>query len=697
MFNDIRELVISESVRKMESDLRGQILWESLTIPMKEGDPVEEALYGLLDKQYKYSDAIVRWFRNDRKDGVDDATLKRTYVDGIQTIYDLLKDYDGYVEELKKQRRIGKVSLSMGNGKIREVDPVKDFPTMRRLSGVRDLVKALGDSVHSRVKIDSSVAKYQITEDDMKNIGILGDSGKVVCWYTRTFESTNKFVFQLWQNAETMDRGDAYGDKTEQSPYCTHARNHWNSYSGNDPDYMQFWFLEKIPGTMYPFGDLSDAGVAKAFNAMRGRGPDVIVAMNDTNNDFLDDNDENFDSFDELRDDLGSTVEFLSERLFVSSKNYVWNLRWDDDEGWIESKNETDDGKLVPKAFSKQDGDDGYMRQVEQLSIISPTLTEIPPLPKGYIVSDETRFTTVFCKSLKSLDGLPDRADGSLYGLGMTGFADSGLAISGCKSLNVDDVIDDKRIDVFKQVKQFAGREVDDMEISPDGMTATVRLNPSEMKLSLMPRTIASLVNACSPHLKGTSRVYAEDAITAVLQSRNEVPRFNMKWETEAKTNKQEMFGYAKSVYDEIATKMKTLGVDDFENDPRTAKLYQYFDQQLVHICSTAEKRHYVQKVGDLIHLVCPAITIEWGTGVILTVNARDIVRLNIKHGNMEPLHLLSFILTTNIDDEAISSNKDSPVFDFTENRFGLSEEDKAEIRRLADGFIDSARKQIDD
>ncbi len=694
MFNDVRELVISESVRKMESDLRGQVLWESLTIPMKEGDPVEEALYGLLDKQYKYSDAIVRWFRNDRKDGIDDATLKRTYVDGIQTIYDLLKDYDRYVEELKKQKRLGKVSLSMGNGKIREVDPVKDFPTMRHLSGVRDLVRALGDAVHSRVKIDSSVAKYQITEDDMKNIGILGDSGKVVCWYTRTFESTNKFVFQLWQNAETMDRGDAYGDKTEQSPYCTHAKNHWDSYAGNDPDYMQYWFLEKIPGVMYPFGNLSDSGVAKAFNAMKGRGPDVIVAMNDTNNDFLDDDDENFDNFDELRDDLGSTVEFLSDRLFVSNKNYVWNLRWDDDEGWIEKRQETDDGKIVPKAFAGQAGDDVEERQVEQLSIISPVLTEIPPLPKGYVVSDETRFTTVFCKSLKSLDGLPDRADGSLYGLGMTGFSDSGLAIAGCKSLDADDVIDDKRIDVFKQVRQFAGRNDFDVDISPDGMTATVRLNPSEMKLSLMPKTIASLVNACSKHLKGTDVIHAEAAIVAVLQSRNEVPMFNMKWEMAAKDNKKEMFGYAKSVYDEVVRKAKALGVDDVEDDPRTSGSYKFFDQQLVHICSNAERRYYAQKVGDLLHLVCPAITIQWGDGVFITVNARDIVRLNIKHGNLDPLHLLSFILNTNIDDEAISSNADSPVFDFSENRFGLSEEDKAGISRLADEFIDEIRQK---
>lgn len=697
MFDDVRRFVISESVKKIESDLRGRVVWESLTIPMKDGDPVEEALYGLLDKKYRYSDAIVRWFRNDRKDGVDDATLKRTYVDGIQTIYDLLKDYDQYVEDLSKQKRLGKVSLSTGNGKIRDVDPVKDFPTMRHLSGVRELVRALGDAVHSRVKFDSSVAKYQITEDDLGNIGILGDSGRVVCWYTRTFESTNKFVFQLWQNAKTMDRGDAYGDKSDQSPYCTHARSHWDSYSHNDPNYMQFWYLEKIPGVAYPFGDLSSEGVAKAFNAMKGRGHDVIIAMNDTYDDFLDDEDENFDTEDELRDDLGPDVIFLAERLFnIKPCVEGWDIKWNDAKGsWMENGVSSGDRKVVPKAFSGMTDDGSPERVVERLTVASDTLTEIPPLPKGCVITKATRFVTINCPALKSLDSLPDRADGSLYGLGADDFGDSGLDIHKCQSLNADDVIDDKRIDVFKQLGQVAGRSRKDVSVSPDGMTAVVRLNPTEMSLPVIPMKLASVITIGDPPLKGTTRRQAEEAVVSVLKDSDNAPAFNDRWSDGERSSKARMFEYAKDVCNDVDRRMKELGVDDAEHDRRTEATYAQFDRALCNIMSNAKRRHYVQRVGDLLHAICPAISVKFNQGVFVTVNARDVVRLNIGRGSMSPGDLLTAVFNRNIDNRQVKANGDSPVFDFTENTFDLTDEDKKKILELSDDFVEMVRADL--
>ena len=56
-------------------------------------------------------------------------------------------------------------------------------------------------------------------------------------WSTKEYETTNKFVFQLWQNSKTLGRGDVYGDPSEQTPYCTHSKEHWDDYSEDDPHY----------------------------------------------------------------------------------------------------------------------------------------------------------------------------------------------------------------------------------------------------------------------------------------------------------------------------------------------------------------------------------------------------------------------------------------------------------------------------
>ncbi len=445
MMYDIRNLVVAESVRQMLSANYGQTLCESLTIPLNEKDPIEKELYAELDKQYKYSDAIVRWFRSDRKSGMSDVELKVTYIDCLHAIYDLLEDYDHYVDELKKTKRLGKVSIPMGNGRTRDIDPVKDFPTIRRLDGVASLVRTLGDMVHSNVKIDSPVAKYQITADDLSNIGILGSSENVVVWFTRTFESTNKLVFQLWQNEETMDRGDAYGDKYSQSPYCTHAKKHWDSYAEDFHDYMQYWYLEKIRGVSYPTGDLSSPGVATAFNAMKGRGPELIIAMNDSGNDFLDDNDRSFDlRFSQLRNGLGDEVEFLSNTLFEVRYNGSVGLKYR--EGRWKAYGYSGDDCLVLPAISATNDDKTL--SVKSITISDPACTTLPALPAQYTVTPETHIS-IDCKHIKDLINLPDIGDGK-YVLGDT------LLLPECDSLRVEQVANDSRIDAFGFLTAYA-------------------------------------------------------------------------------------------------------------------------------------------------------------------------------------------------------------------------------------------------
>ncbi len=107
-------------------------------------------------------------------------------------------------------------------------------------------------------------------------------------WQTKGYETTNKFVYQLWQNEKTLGRGDVYGEPEKQTPYCTHSKQHWDDYSEDfGSSYKQFWFLKRVDGVEYSAGDLTNPNVVKIFNKMRGTGPDTIIAMNDSGNDML--------------------------------------------------------------------------------------------------------------------------------------------------------------------------------------------------------------------------------------------------------------------------------------------------------------------------------------------------------------------------------------------------------------------------
>lgn len=74
----------------------------------------------------------------------------------------------------------------------------------------------------------------------------MGFTEHIMCWCTEDYETTNKFVYQLWQNAKTLGRGDVYGDPSLQTPYCTHSKQHWDDYSEGFDRYQQFWFLVRF-------------------------------------------------------------------------------------------------------------------------------------------------------------------------------------------------------------------------------------------------------------------------------------------------------------------------------------------------------------------------------------------------------------------------------------------------------------------
>ena len=287
---------------------------ENLTIPQNKDDKIEVELYKKLEKNYDHSDRIVRWYRNSKKSGVKENELKKTFVDNIVNIKDLFKTYDSYIDSLKKMKMLNKKVEIENNGKKLYFDPVKDIDRIRRLEGFQIFVKAIGDMVHSGTSIETSSQKYAITDKDRKNIKLVGFSEHVMCWSTRGYETTNKFVFQLWQNEKTLGRGDVYGDPTKQTPYCTHSKEHWNDYSDGNPNYEQYWFLKKPDDDLtYVEGDLSNENVVHIFKSLKGQGKDLLIAMNDSNEDFLNKYDEEFDDFRAL--DFGNEVKKINNKI----------------------------------------------------------------------------------------------------------------------------------------------------------------------------------------------------------------------------------------------------------------------------------------------------------------------------------------------------------------------------------------------
>ena len=321
---------------------------ENLTIPQNKDDKIEVELYKKLEKNYDHSDRIVRWYRNSKKSGVKENELKKTFIDNIVNIKDLFKTYDSYIDSLKKMKMLNKKVEIENNGKKLYFDPVKDIDKIRRLEGFQIFVKAIGDMVHSGTSIETSAQKYAITDKDRKDIKLVGFSEHVMCWSTRGYETTNKFVFQLWQNEKTLGRGDVYGDPTEQTPYCTHSKEHWNDYSDGNPNYEQYWFLKKPDDDLtYVEGDLSNENVVHIFKSLKGHGKDLLIAMNDSNEDFLNKYDEEFDDFRVL--EYGNEVKNINNKILE-----IIYKKYNNDVNEILSNVDIIEYKTIPNRIKKK-------------------------------------------------------------------------------------------------------------------------------------------------------------------------------------------------------------------------------------------------------------------------------------------------------------------------------------------------------
>lgn len=289
-----------------------RLLDEALTIPADKAGPVELKLRDVLSKRRdcKYEDVIVKCCRSDENGGkLEPKQLTQTYIVGLGNIIDLLKVYDKCKDEYIQQKLDKKIQLERADGKVVQLDPLKDLNKISRLPALKQFIENFEKLVSNDTSISTSFKKYAINDYDRKCIRLLCWNSRVMVWGTREFEPSQKFAVQLWQNIETIDSGSAYGEPEEQCPYCTHSKNHWDNHSGGDSSYEQYWYL-KIPSGVSPAkrGNLNTPEVVKIYNALKGLGPDILVCQHDSNNDWCDRDDNPISEYGVDIHDAGETI-----------------------------------------------------------------------------------------------------------------------------------------------------------------------------------------------------------------------------------------------------------------------------------------------------------------------------------------------------------------------------------------------------
>ena len=289
-----------------------KLLDEALTIPADKAGPVELKLRDALSKRKdcKHEDVIVKCCRSDEKSGkIEPKQLAQTYIVGLGNIIDLLKVYDKCKDEYIQQKLDKKVKLERADGKVVELDPLKDLNKISRLPALKQFIENFEKLVASDTSIQTSFKKYAINDHDRECIRLMCWNSRVMVWGTKEFEPSQKFAVQLWQNIETIDSGSAYGDPDEQCPYCTHSKNHWDNHSDGDPDYEQYWYL-KIPAgvSCTKRGDLNTSEVVKIYNQLKGLGPDLLICQHDSNDDWCDRDDNPISEYDVDIHDAGETI-----------------------------------------------------------------------------------------------------------------------------------------------------------------------------------------------------------------------------------------------------------------------------------------------------------------------------------------------------------------------------------------------------
>lgn len=283
------------------ADIINDVVNEALTIPADKAGPVEKKLRSrITDEEFRrrypkfqYHDILVKCCRNDEKSGIDQKQLERVYIAGLPNIMDMFDVYDKACQSYKTQRLDKKIKIERADGKAVVFDPIRDFARIGRMNILKDFVDKFDRLVNSDDSIQTSFKKYAVLDDERKDIRLICWNDNVMVWGTKKFEPSQKFAVQLWQNIDTIDSAGEYGHPERQCPYCTHAKSHWDRHAGGDDNYEQFWYLA-IPenyGSLVK-GDLTNSAVVKLYNKLKGLGPDILCAQNDSDGDWCDRNDQ---------------------------------------------------------------------------------------------------------------------------------------------------------------------------------------------------------------------------------------------------------------------------------------------------------------------------------------------------------------------------------------------------------------------
>lgn len=303
------------------------ILDEALTIPPDKAGPVELKLRDVLEKKYKdfnNQDIIVKCCRNDEKSGKMSAKeLVQIYIVGLGNIIDLFKVYDKCKSEYLQQKLQKKIKIERADGKVVELDPLKDLNRIGRLPVLKQFIEKFENLVRSDTSIQTAFSKYAINDHDRDCIRLMCWNKNVMVWGTKQFEPSQKFAVQLWQNIDTIDSGSAYGDPDEQCPYCTHSKGHWDNHADGDPDYEQYWYL-KIPEgvSCTKKGDLNDPEVVKIYNALKGLGPSILVCQHDSSDDWCDRDDNPISEYDVDIHDADDSIYIDDDGEVVDPSDY---------------------------------------------------------------------------------------------------------------------------------------------------------------------------------------------------------------------------------------------------------------------------------------------------------------------------------------------------------------------------------------
>ena len=139
--------------------------------------------------------------------------------------------------------------------------------------------------------LNATQEKRQSVENryDPDNQKMIYNKDGITIWMTKTFDGTLDFIKKVYGN-----------NYTSTCPYCTKDIEYWNDYEQDDTNYRQYWIFKGLTNP----------------NEVENES-DKIIAMNDSDDDLLDDDDNHFDE-NKIPNELHNPLQFLYLNGYLS-------------------------------------------------------------------------------------------------------------------------------------------------------------------------------------------------------------------------------------------------------------------------------------------------------------------------------------------------------------------------------------------